>query len=189
MIELINRTSKGHIPNGVATPRAYFCPGCCRFLINNILYDKQTRFLINNPFKFQFLGQINLFVSDHTCIISEREWKTKMSSFSLDYNPYMALSQAFSSRNVTTHLPNVKKATDLIARENSKLKWAHSLLIVLYYYYDKKGTDLRKVSASSVETSDRYEVKTKKTLNSWWASPVIFWGKRFFFISLEKFSS
>ena len=102
-----------------------------------------------------------------------------MSSFSLDYNPYMALSQAFSSRNVTTHLPNVKKATDLIARENSKLKWAHSLLIILYYYYDRKGTDHRKVSASSVETSDRYEVKTKKTLNSWWASPVIFWGKRF----------
>ena len=84
-----------------------------------------------------------------------------MSSFSLDYNPYIALSQAFSLRKVTTHLPNVKKATDLIARENSKLKWAHSLLIILYYYV-KKDTDLRKVLASSVKTSDRYEVKTKK---------------------------
>ena len=72
------------------------------------------------------------------------------------------MSQAFSSRNVTTHLPNVKRGTDLIARENSKLKWAHSLLIILYYYYVKKGTDLRKVLASSVKTSDRYEVKTKK---------------------------
>ena len=74
----------------------------------------------------------------------------------------MALSQAFSSRNVTTHLPNVKKATELIARENLKLKWAHSLLIILYYYYVKKGTDLRKVLASSVKTSERYEVKTEK---------------------------
>ena len=96
------------------------------------------------------------------------------------------MSQAFSSRNVTTHLPNVKRGTDLIARENSKLKWAHSLLIILYYCYDRKGTDLRKVSASSVETSDRYEVKTKKTLNSWWASPVIFWGKRFFLFPLKS---
>ena len=92
----------------------------------------------------------------------KRGFKIKMCSFSLDYNPYMALSQAFSSRNVTTHLPNVKKGTDLIARENSKSKWAHSLLIILYYYYVKKGTDLRKVLASSVKTSDRYEVKTKK---------------------------
>ena len=91
----------------------------------------------------------------------KREFKIKMCSFSLDYNPHMALSQAFSSRNVTTHLPNVKKGTDLIARENSKLKWAHSLVIILYYYV-KKDTDFRKVLASSVKTSDHYEVKTKK---------------------------
>ena len=83
MIELINRTSKGHILNGVATPKPTFARVAGFY-----------RFLINNPFKFQILGQINLFVSDHNCIISKGEWKIKMSSFSLDYNPYMALSQA-----------------------------------------------------------------------------------------------
>ena len=36
--------------------------------------------------------------------------------------------------------------------------------MIILYYYVKKDTDLRKVLASSVKTSDRYEVKTKKNV-------------------------